>query len=141
MSRLFGIRCENKYYQLEELEDKDTCTTELFLKADRTIEFGETDGPLWAAAVGTWDVKPNTNDYSMTITRTFETGSKGREMGEVAYDLVRRFEGDMSMVGESVAIGGLVYATLNDDGDELPAGYFNMIDATVERQGDDKKVA
>ena len=111
------------------------------MKADRTIEFGETDGPLWAAAVGTWDVKPNTNDYSMTITRTFETGSKGREMGEFAYDLVRRFEGDMSMVGESVAIGGLVYATLNDDGDELPAGYFNMIDATVERQGDDKKVA
>lgn len=40
---LNGIRCENKYYQLEELEDKESCTTELFLTANGQVEFGETD--------------------------------------------------------------------------------------------------
>lgn len=34
-----------EYYQLEEMEDKDTCTTELFLRADGGIDFGDTDGP------------------------------------------------------------------------------------------------
>ena len=130
---------------MEELEDKDTCTTELFLNANRTIDFGESDGPLWIAATGTWSVAPGTNDFGMEISRTFETGSSGRQMGEFTYDLVRRYEGELSMVGASVAIGGLVYAKKNlgtaDSGEEIPAGYFNMIDATAERLGDDKKVA
>ena len=138
---MFGIRCEDKYYQLEELEDKDGCTSELFLKADRSIEFGETDGPIWKAAVGTWNVKPGTNDFSMMITRTFETGSSGREMGEFTYDLVRRFEGDMSMVGESVAVVGQVFAKKNSETEEISAGYFNMIDSTAERLGEEEEVA
>jgi hypothetical protein len=49
---LYRIRCENKYYQLEEMEDRETCTTELFLKEDGQILIGETDGPLWTEAVG-----------------------------------------------------------------------------------------
>lgn len=105
------------------------------------MEFGDTDGPLWTAAVGTWDITPGTNDFEMTITRTFETGSSGREMGEFTYDLVRRFGGEVSMVGESVAIGGIAYSKKNSDGEEIEAGYFNMIDATTERLGEDKKVA
>lgn len=57
---LQGIRCENKYYQLEEMEDKENCTTELFLTANGQVEFGETDGPVWADAIGTWQVMPGT---------------------------------------------------------------------------------
>ena len=34
---LYRIRCENKYYQLEELEDADNCTTELFLKSNGVV--------------------------------------------------------------------------------------------------------
>lgn len=51
---LFRIRCENKYYQLEEMEDRENCTTELFLKEDGEVLIGETDGPLWSEAVGTY---------------------------------------------------------------------------------------
>jgi hypothetical protein len=50
---LYRIRCENKYYQLEEMEDRENCTTELFLKEDGQVLIGETDGPLWTEAVGT----------------------------------------------------------------------------------------
>ena len=130
---------------MEELEDKDTCTSELFLKADRTIEFGETDGPLWTAASGTWHVAPDTNEFTMWLSRSYTTGSSSRQMGEFSYTLERRFSGELTLVGESIAVSGVVYVKISDDDDdeinEISAGYFNMIDATAERQGDDKKVA
>ena len=53
-----------EYYQLEELEDKETCTTELFLREDGVVDFGETDGPKYIAAAGTWSVPAGTNDYN-----------------------------------------------------------------------------
>ena len=130
---------------MEELEDKDTCTSDLFLKADRTIEFGETDGPLWTAASGTWHVVPETNEFTMWLSRSYTTGSSSRQMGEFSYTLERRFSGELTLVGESIAVSGVVYVKISDDDDdeinEISAGYFNMIDATAERQGDDKKVA
>ena len=140
---MYEVRCDNKYYQLEELEDKETCTTELFLKPDRTIEFGETDGPLWTAASGIWQVVPDTNDFTMRLTRSYTTGSSSRQMGEFTYTVERRFSGEITLVGESIAISGAVYVKISDDDDEIneiTAGYFNMIDATAERLGDDKKV-
>jgi len=136
-TRLFEVRCEEKYFQLEELEDKDTCTTELLLKTDRTVEFGPTDGPLFTAAVGSWQVVPGTNDFTMSITRSFATGSSGREMGEFSYDLERRFGGEITMVGASAAITGMVFHKAGELSQEIESGYFNMIDATVERLGHD----
>ena len=65
---MYRIRCENKYYQLEELEDADNCTTELFLKEDGTVDIGETDGPLFTKAVGRWEIKENS--FAMTMTKT-----------------------------------------------------------------------
>ena len=53
-----------EYYQLEEMEDRDSCTTELFLRADGVVEFGDTDGPQFIAAAGTWSVPLGTNDYN-----------------------------------------------------------------------------
>jgi len=83
---LFPIRCYDKYYQLEEMEDRDSCTTELFLAADGNIEFGDTDGPVYTKAEGYWEVAPGTNDYSMFITRTYKTGNDNTDMGEFSFE-------------------------------------------------------
>jgi len=140
------IRCYDKYYQLEEMEDRDTCTTELFLRADGGIEFGDTDGPRPASIEGSWSVPDGTNDYSMTITRTFGAGNDHTDVGEFAFALTRRYAGDMTTVGASVAVTGTMMSTSDTAPQgqerevEVEVGYFNMIDATDERVGDDKKV-
>ena len=132
---LFAIRCENKYYQLEEMEDKENSTTELFLNEDRTVSFGDTDGPMPSSVRGSWNVKPGANDFTMEIYRTFETGNGGTDVGEFEFSVDRIFTGEMTEVGESVAITGVMHDLENKD-----VGYFNMIDATAERAGLDKRV-
>jgi len=77
-----------EYYQLEEMEDKDTCTTELFLRADGVIEFGDTDGPQPNHSEGRWTVPDGTNDYSMEIKRRFGAGQSNTDVGE--FDFVRK---------------------------------------------------
>ena len=136
-SSLFGIRCEDKTYQLEELEDQDRCTTEVFLQADRTIYFGDTDGPLPASQEGRWDVPPGTNSFQMVIRRTFGAGDDGKDVGEFSFDVEKLYEGEMSMVGESVAIQGTIKIVdpLNPDAEELmEVGFFQMIDGTQDRR-------
>lgn len=127
---LFRIRCENKYYQLEEMEDRENCTTELFLKEDGTVLVGDTDGPLWTDAKGEWMIAPGTNDFVMTITRTFGAGQENSPMGEFEYQLERTFQGDMTEVGESVAITGVLLSEDPMTGEDKEVGFFNMIDGT-----------
>merc|ERR1719409_1113653 len=133
-TQLYGIRCEDKTYQLEELEDQETCTSEVFLQADRTIYFGDTDGPIPVECEGRWDVEPETNSFRMAIKRTFGTGSDSRDMGEFSFDVEKLYMGEMTMVGESVAIQGtvLVRDEFNPEV-EKEVGYFNMIDGTQDR--------
>jgi hypothetical protein len=83
---LYAIRCEDKFYQLEEMEDADTCTTEVFLNADRTATFGRTDGPVPLQSVGSWQIVPGTNDFQMYIVRTFKSGDKHKDVGEFTYE-------------------------------------------------------
>lgn len=130
---MYRIRCENKYYQLEELEDADNCTTELFLKEDGTVDIGETDGPLFAKAVGNWEIKEN--DFAMTITKTFSTGNERNDMGEFTFDVERVFEGVMTVVGGTeVAINGKIFAEdIITDKMDKEVGFFNMIDGTEQR--------
>mmetsp|Transcript_10695 Transcript_10695/g.22647 ORF Transcript_10695/g.22647 Transcript_10695/m.22647 type:complete len:196 (-) Transcript_10695:141-728(-) len=135
---LYVIRCEDKTYQLEELEDKDTCTSEVFLQADRTIYFGDTDGPIADEMVGRWDVEPGTNNFRMAIRRTFGAGRDTKDstaMGEFRFDVEKLYEGEMTMVGESVAIQGAIKVNdpLNPDMEPMEVGYFNMIDGTDDR--------
>ena len=130
-SSLYGIRCENKYYQLEEMEDKENSTTELFLTAEGTVEFGETDGPLWSSAEGRWHVEPGTDDFTMTIIRKFNAGDSHTDMGEFSYDIGRTYTGVMTKVGESVGITGVMYAQTDlYEASDKEVGYFNMIDGT-----------
>jgi hypothetical protein len=131
---LFRIRCENKYYQLEEMEDRENCTTELFLKEDGTVLIGDTDGPLWTSAVGEWAIASGTNDFVMTITKTYGAGQDNSDMGEFEYELERTFQGEMTEVGESVAITGVMVCDDPLTGKAQKVGFFNMIDGTDVRK-------
>ncbi|VEU42721.1 unnamed protein product [Pseudo-nitzschia multistriata] len=134
---MYRIRCENKYYQLEELEDADNCTTELFLKEDGTMDIMETDGPIFKKAVGHWEIKEN--QFAMTITKTFVTGTDNKSdptgMGEFSFDVERVFEGEMTVVGGTeVAINGKILAEdVVTSKMEKEVGFFNMIDGTDQR--------
>jgi len=134
---MFRIRCENKYYQLEELEDADNCTTELFLKEDGTVDVMETDGPLFSEAVGNWEIKEN--NFAMSITKTFKTGTDNKKdttgMGEFSFEVERVFEGEMTVVGGTeVAINGRIFAEdIITSKMDKEVGFFNMIDGTEVR--------
>uniref|UniRef100_A0A6V2Q6H0 Jacalin-type lectin domain-containing protein n=2 Tax=Ditylum brightwellii TaxID=49249 RepID=A0A6V2Q6H0_9STRA len=129
---LYAIRCEGKTYQLEELEDAETCTTEVFLNNDRTITFGSTDGPIYDSASGQWSVPAGTNDFSMTIRRRYSTGAKNTDMGEFRFDVVREYTGEMTRVGECVGITGIMKDG-EAGGEKREVGFFNMIDGTDEK--------
>lgn len=130
---LFGSAA-NKYFQLEEAEDKDTCATELFLKEDKTVTVGESDGPLPLEASGSWEQKDD-GSFTMTITRTFKAGKeagKPTDMGEFAFTVERVFTGEISAVGACLAMTGSMHDIDAVFGDRQ-VGFFNMIDTTDER--------
>lgn len=134
-SVLFGSAA-NKYFQLEEAEDKDTCTTELFLKEDKTVTVGESDGPLPLEASGSWEQKED-GSFTMTITRTFEGGKEERmptDMGEFTFMVERVFTGEISTVGACLAMTGSMHDMDAIFGDRQ-VGFFNMIDTTDEKLG------
>lgn len=129
---LGAIRCEGKTYQLEEREDSEICTTEVHLNPDRSVLVGDTDGPYFEASAGEWNVAPGTNDFTMRIQKRFRTGQSSTDMGEFAFDVYRVYRGDMALVGDSVAITGI----MTDDHDsDKEVGFFNMIDGTDEKDG------
>jgi hypothetical protein len=132
--QLSAIRCENKYYQLEELEDKDTCTTELFLLEDGKVDIGKTDGPIWSDAIARWAVIPGSNNFIMGITRIYRGGQSKTDMGEFAYELHRTYTGEMTKVGDSVAITGVSTGHDEYGNNGIEVGFFNMIDGTDVRQ-------
>eukprot|EP00565_Helicotheca_tamesis_P005258 CAMPEP_0185729342 /NCGR_PEP_ID=MMETSP1171-20130828/5211_1 /TAXON_ID=374046 /ORGANISM="Helicotheca tamensis, Strain CCMP826" /LENGTH=186 /DNA_ID=CAMNT_0028398155 /DNA_START=108 /DNA_END=668 /DNA_ORIENTATION=+ len=141
---LFAIRCECKTYQLEEMEDAETSTTKVYLNQDRTITFGDTDGPIADSASGTWEVNPGTNDFTMKIRRRYSTGTPASkesktDIGEFKFDVLREYSGEMTMVGECVGITGVM--TDGDDswGEKKEVGFFNMIDGTDEMASYEQK--
>lgn len=115
------------------MEDKETCTTELFLNTDRTITFGESNGPLAAASVGEWQVKTGTNDFTMKIVRSFNSGQSNTDMGEFNFEVTRTYVGDMTMVGACVGITGVTFSAAPFGEEKQEVGYFNMIDSSDER--------
>jgi hypothetical protein len=127
-----------RYFQLEEMEDADTATTEVFLNVDQTVAVGETDGPLFITAEGTW--KQNDDEFEMVLTRRFQAGKEVRlptDMGEFEFDVVRTFTGEMAIVGASTAVQGGIHSSDEILGDR-EVGFFNMIDTTNDRLGEEK---
>lgn len=127
------------------MEDKETCTTEIFLANDGSVDVSiiQTDGPLPVAASGTWEERQesggddgregkegeeDSQPFRMTIARTFEPGVGVFSDGS-SFTVERTFRGTMSQVGECVSISGSMYI-LDDTRDDTQVGYFSMIDTT-----------
>lgn len=128
---LFAIRIIGKHFQLEELEDKETCTTDLYFEDDNTIKIGETDGPLSVKASGSWKIEDDST-ITLYIERTFGAGSSSTDatgIGEFEFTVKRKMSGEMTVVGDHVAATGSI---INEDVGEI--GFFNLIDTTQERQ-------
>ena len=125
-----------KEFQLEELEDKEECETELWLNDDGSVTLGATNGPQYSNYQGTWDI---TNDddlpFRMRLTRSYEV-----PVGDISYDVIREFWGSLEMVGASVSVSGKIHGSTNAAGNaytdeqslvESEIGYFTMIDAVA----------
>lgn len=123
-----------KYFQLEELEDKDSCTTELFLNYDRSVRVGETDGPKYDNATGKWDQLPD-GSLRIILKRKYTAGKDKEEktdIGEFQYEVERTFIGEITEVGGVAAVSGSMHDVDETLGDRN-VGYFNLIDTTKQR--------
>lgn len=134
-SSLLFANAANKYFQLEEAEDRETSTTELFLKEDNSVLVGQSDGPLPLDTFGSWSTEDGS--FQMTITRIFQAGKKETtftDMGEFTFKVERLFTGEISTVGSHIAMTGSIR-----DRDELfgdrQVGFFSMIDTTDAKLG------
>uniref|UniRef100_A0A7S2ETZ8 Phospholipid scramblase n=1 Tax=Trieres chinensis TaxID=1514140 RepID=A0A7S2ETZ8_TRICV len=119
-----------KFFQLEELEDRDNSITELYLEPNGVVMVGETDGPIVKEVSGTWSTSPDGTKFIMNIRRTFE--SIGREIGEFSFTVERRYEGEFVFVGALVAVSGDMH-NVDDMLGDMKVGWFNMLDTTDAR--------
>ncbi|KAG7359235.1 hypothetical protein IV203_015824 [Nitzschia inconspicua] len=134
-------------FQLEEKEDSANCITEIVLQSDHTIYVGQSDGPLFQKAVGSWsydqEAFPSDVAFAMKLYRTYKAGYKGSDMGEFSFVVSRIFVGYLTQVGHAIAIEGSIY---NDDDEEdatilgardgrmARVGFFSMIDTTPSKE-------
>ena len=67
----------SKEYQLEELEDKEECETELWLNDDGSVTLGKTNGPLFKECKGDWHMIETASEgdrpFRMRLTRSYES--------------------------------------------------------------------
>jgi hypothetical protein len=66
----------SKEFQLEELEDKEECETEVWLNDDGSVSLGASNGPYMRDYVGEWhllDIPQEYYPFRMRLTRTFES--------------------------------------------------------------------
>ena len=136
----------DRYFQLEELEDQEACTTELFLNRDRTVTVGETNGPVFVSATGTWEQQQPTSSpsdefsdgtsFKMVLKRTYRAGKEKTAptaMGEFQFEVERTFLGELTRVGGNhLAVTGTMHHFDEIFGDS-EVGFFNLIDTTQER--------
>lgn len=102
------------HFQLEELEDAETSTSEVMLNDDLTVSLGETDGPRYIASEGSWtesyigeEQEENFQRcFTMKLTRTFVFGddnqSHNTNIGEFQYSVERTYTGEVFLVGGDV---------------------------------------
>jgi hypothetical protein len=108
----------SKFYQLEEMEDKDACTTELFLLNDGSIQVSETNGPPPAKSSGQWRLESNNDGggvFEMTIVRTYGTGNQNTDLGEFTFNVERNFIGNVSIVGGLVSVTGAISMKVREE--------------------------
>lgn len=130
-----------RWFQLEEMEDKDSATTEVFLNPDLSVDFAETNGPLYLEAAGSWK-QDDEGAFEMVLKRTFESGQKSKEatdVGPVTYSTLRTFKGQMGTVGGKVSMEGSIHDSAPTSGEDRKVGFFEMIDTTEEMGSDHKR--
>ena len=127
-SALSVDRLASRCFQLEENEGSNSCITEIILADDFSLQVGTTDGPLPAKAGGTWMIRED-GLFAMNLCRTFNTGYSGSDLGEFSFVVERDFAGQVTEVGELLALEGSAH--ISDDllGD-AKVGYFSMLDVT-----------
>lgn len=95
------------------MEDKETCTSELFLAKDGSLTVSETNGPPPVQSSGQWKVIPNTSDtgskFEMNIVRTYGSGLSSSDVGEFTFNVERTFVGELSVVGGLVSVEGSIH--------------------------------
>ena len=118
--------------QLDELEDKEECQTELWLNDDGTVTLGLTNGPQYSHYAGNWHVLETSNEqpFRMKLVRSYEVG-----VGDVTYDVEREFRGGIELVGESLSVSGKTHGNIFNDDDanllDAELGFFAMIDSVA----------
>ena len=126
-SSLQAWRLVGKYFQIEEMEDRDSCTTEVILNSNATISTLATNGPRHVSATGMWKLDPSTGDFIMTLHRTYEAGRDSKistNVGMFTFTTVRKFIGRLYNIGIKQGISGNTYdvtgttsSSGSDDGD------------------------
>lgn len=65
-----------KEFQLEELEDKEECETEVWLNQDGSVTLGRTNGPAVSDYRGDWHLietaADGDNPFRMRLTRVYD---------------------------------------------------------------------
>ncbi|KAA8499060.1 hypothetical protein FVE85_6645 [Porphyridium purpureum] len=115
-SELVGV------YQLDELEDKDTCVTAIYLCEGGEVKFGETDGPEPARVSGSWMLQEG-NKFAMNIQRVFEDRT-----GE--YTVTRDYIGSVTRHLSYMEIDGTIQM-------QFPVGYFKLFNAKDDLPAED----
>jgi hypothetical protein len=142
-SRLSAWRLIGKYFQIEEMEDRDSCTTEVILNQNNTVTPLETNGPLHKEASGTWKLDPVSGEFVMTLSRTYEAGYSSKiptNVGVFSFNTVRKFVGRLYNIGVKQGISGNIYDISDADPNDAPedlrkVGFFEMIDSTLSEDG------
>ncbi|KAL7440428.1 hypothetical protein ACHAXH_006863 [Discostella pseudostelligera] len=151
-SNLFASRADltTKEYQLEELEDREECETELWLNDDGSVTLGETNGPLYKSYHGDWHVIETASEddkpFRMRLTRTYDASSRSgaNKIGDFTYDITREFWGSIEMIGDSISVSGKMHGSSYNGSDvylgelsmnESEVGYFTMIDSVASEDG------
>lgn len=108
---LFQTKASGRHYQLEELEDAESASTDIILNEDYTVTLGRTDGPFYVEASGTWseafEDKRSEGGvgrrlFSMSLRRKYISGNKGKDttdIGEFEYEVERSYMGEITLVG------------------------------------------
>jgi len=122
----------DRYYQLEEMEDNENSTTEIYLNASGSVDLprlDQTNGPVPISASGFWKAGPadDANGFEMVVEREFSTGA-GMEAGG-SFKVKRIMKGAWETVGESISITGKMILSDSITGD-IEVGYFSIIDTT-----------
>jgi hypothetical protein len=126
-----------KYFNLEELEDKESCLTEVLFNADGKVTIGVTDGPVFTEASGEWELDDATGSFKMFMMRKYDAGKETKiptDMGEFAFKVERVFTGTVTDIGGLIAFEGVMHA-IDDAFGDLQVGFFEMIDTTEARMG------